>query len=192
MGKKGRFWRGGRSNPSSFHIDGKGYIGIGYLHGWRSDFWEYDPAADKWTKKADFGGGAREWAASFSIGNKGYIGTGYPSVSKDLWEYDPVTNAWTRKADLGGAGRTQAIGLFNGNKGYIGTGSNYADFWEYTPECVQPDPPGKIKGQTVDLCGGRNFNYQIDEVPGALVLHMDSAGQHIYRGRSEFHNHHQA
>ena len=40
------------------------------------DFWEYDPATNAWTQKADFGGTARYGAVGFSIGSKGYIGTG--------------------------------------------------------------------------------------------------------------------
>ena len=40
------------------------------------DFWEYDPATNTWTQKADFGGTTRSVAVGFSIGSKGYIGTG--------------------------------------------------------------------------------------------------------------------
>ena len=61
-----------------------------------NDFWEYDPATDTWTQKADFEGVGRGFAVGFSIGSNGYIGTGLlgnlnyggPS-SKDFWEYDP-------------------------------------------------------------------------------------------------------
>ena len=42
----------------------------------RNDFWEYDPATNTWTQKADFGGTARQYATGLSIGSKGYIGTG--------------------------------------------------------------------------------------------------------------------
>ena len=61
-----------------FSIGSKGYIGTGLLivtfH--FKDFWEYDPATNTWTQKADFGGTARTNAVGFSIGSKGYIGTG--------------------------------------------------------------------------------------------------------------------
>jgi hypothetical protein len=40
------------------------------------DFWEYDPATNTWTQKADFGGTARYSAVGFSIADKGYLGTG--------------------------------------------------------------------------------------------------------------------
>jgi N-acetylneuraminic acid mutarotase len=91
----------------------------------RKDFWEYDPATNAWTQKADFRGGARYGATGFSIGSKGYLGTGRDEnlfPFKDLWEYDPATNAWTQKADLGVEGRKWAVGFSIGSKGYIGTG----------------------------------------------------------------------
>ena len=44
------------------------------------DFWEYDPATNAWTQKADFGGTARLDAVGFSIGSKGYIGTGKRAI----------------------------------------------------------------------------------------------------------------
>ena len=64
----------------------KGYIGTGQdLNGaWRKDFWEYDPAANTWTQKADFGGTERRGALGFSIGNKGYIGTGYNGTVRHI------------------------------------------------------------------------------------------------------------
>src|SRR4249919_3048148 len=62
-----------RGSAVSFSIGNKGYIGTGDSY---NDFWEYDPATNVWTQKADFGGKGRDWATGFSIGNKGYIGTG--------------------------------------------------------------------------------------------------------------------
>lgn len=43
------------------------------------DFWEYDPALDKWTQKADIPGTimGRAYPVGFAFGNKGYIGLGY-------------------------------------------------------------------------------------------------------------------
>jgi N-acetylneuraminic acid mutarotase len=132
-----------RSGAVGFSIGSKGYIGTGvsYDHHGRpsyyQDFWEYDPATNTWTQKADFGGTARYAAVGFSIDSKGYIGTGSNSQN-DFWEYDPATNTWTQKADFGGTARFAAAGFSIGSKGYIGTGTNgngtyYKDFWEYTP-----------------------------------------------------------
>jgi N-acetylneuraminic acid mutarotase len=70
------------------------------------DFWEYDPATNAWTQKADFGGSGRLYAARFTTNGKGYVGTGqsgtYPNYTyyKDFWEYDPISNNWTQKRTL--------------------------------------------------------------------------------------------
>jgi N-acetylneuraminic acid mutarotase len=126
-----------------FSIGSKGYIGTGDgLDPWpvyMDDFWEYDPATNTWTQKADFGGGYRYCAVGFSIGNKGYIGTGNQGnpIMDDIWEYDPLTDTWTQLADFIGGARTNAVGFSIGLKGYIGTGQNDStelnDFWEFNP-----------------------------------------------------------
>ena len=59
----------------------------------KADFWAYDPAADKWTKKADTGGGLRWLGSGFAVGAKGYVGLGtgniYDALKADFWEYTP-------------------------------------------------------------------------------------------------------
>ena len=69
------------------------------------DFYEYDPATNTWTQKADFGGTGRYYAAGFSIGSKGYIGTGgLVLLFKDFWEYTPATaqtpGTWTATGSM--------------------------------------------------------------------------------------------
>ncbi len=128
-----------RSGAVGFSIGSKGYIGTGYdIETYKRDFWEYDPAANTWTQKADFGGIARSNAVGFSIGSKGYVGTGYRNGDKkDFWEYDAAANSWTPKADFAGTARSGAIGFSIDSKGYIGTGSGNGykkDFWEYDPD----------------------------------------------------------
>ena len=70
-----------RHRASGFAIGGRGYVGLGHVNtgGNRAyeDFWEYDPASDTWTQKANFGGGERYHATSFVIGNTGYVGMGH-------------------------------------------------------------------------------------------------------------------
>jgi N-acetylneuraminic acid mutarotase len=134
-----------RTEGVGFVIGNKGYIGTG-VNGQCCtftklyDFWEYDPATDKWVRKADFGGGKRQLAVGFSINGKGYIGTGNSDTKdsfSDFWEYDPITDKWTRKADVPGGERVEAFGLSINGKGYIGIGDssgvNKKDFWEYDP-----------------------------------------------------------
>jgi N-acetylneuraminic acid mutarotase len=147
--QKADFGGDARHYAVGFSIGNKGYIGTGNndFNGGsqKKDFWEYDPATNAWTRKADFGGKARYLAVGFSIGSKGYVGTGDVGNSQhknDFWEYDPITNIWARKADFGGSARYTAIGFSIGSKGYIGTGNALdagnvitprSDFWEYDP-----------------------------------------------------------
>jgi N-acetylneuraminic acid mutarotase len=147
--RKADFGGAARGGAVGFSIGSKGYIGMGSygmpptsIH--LKDFWEYDPVADTWIRKADFEGTTRTAAVGFSIGRKGYIGTGVLSavrisiLYKDFWEYDPAADTWAQKADLGGASRYSAVGFSVGSKGYIGTGAGVLslylkDFWEYDP-----------------------------------------------------------
>ncbi len=129
---------------TGFSVGTKGYYATGRssMGAVLKTVWEYDPATDAWTQKADFGGSARNNAVSFTIGSKGYIGTGWDvaigGYYNDFWEFDPVTNVWTQKAPFPGGDRHEAIGFCIGNKGYLGTGvdSNFIyhnDLWEYNP-----------------------------------------------------------
>ena len=139
----------------AFSIGNKGYAGTGFApvgdmsFELISQFWQYDPITDKWTRLADFAGGERWLAAGFSLGNKGYIGTGAaerggsPGLDpqSDFWEYNPVTDTWTQRASLKGGKRVYAIGFSIGNKGYLGLGTvqgpnspeSKTDLWEFDP-----------------------------------------------------------
>lgn len=157
-----------RDMAVGFSIGNKGFIGTGseiYNCGMPvqcekdyNDFWEYNPANNTWTKKADFEGVARIQAVGFSIGDKGYIGTGgRVGYEKDFWEYNPTNDTWTRKADFPGLARWGAVGFSIGDKGYIGTGENgttrFKDFWEYDPATdtwtQKADFPGTVRGGAV-------------------------------------------
>jgi len=90
----------------SFSIGNKGYIGAGVVFDElgeitpSSGFWEFDPATNTWSQKADVPS-SRTNASGFSIGNKGYMlgGSSTTGFLSDLWSYDPLTNTWTQKAD---------------------------------------------------------------------------------------------
>ena len=128
-----------RESAFGFGIGNKGYIGGGEL---TADFWEFDPAANTWTQKANFPE-VIELAIGFSIGNLGYAGIGMlnSGPTNKFYCYNPITNAWTQKANFGGAARGAAVGFSIGKKGYVGTGLSYytipnemKDFWEYNPD----------------------------------------------------------
>lgn len=130
-----------RSNAVAFTIGNKAYLGLGTFLGmsYFNDFYEYDPATDTWTQKANFPPGARADAVGFSINGKGYITTGGNGVfvNYDMWEYDPVTDAWTQKSNCPGSARSKAQGFAIGNMGYVGLGTDgvndLTDFWAYNP-----------------------------------------------------------
>lgn len=166
--QKADFGGATRSYSVGFVINGKGYIGTGITPVEKiknkddilKDFWEYDPAANKWTKKADFGGKARFRAAGFAIGNKGYIGTGYlghwsDSYNPDFWEYDASTNKWKQLGNFSGlpvTGRADCVGFSIGDKGYLGLGGPQGDlffpnFWEYDPSTDKWKSIKKFKGE---------------------------------------------
>ncbi len=126
-----------RAAASSFAIDGKGYVGLGYnfsvAETVQKDFWTYDQLSNSWTQIADFGGLARSGASGCAAGGKGYIIAGYAdSLKNDIWEYDPALNSWTEKAPLPAIGRHYANALNIGNKVYFGSGE-FSDFWEFDP-----------------------------------------------------------
>jgi len=135
-----------RSGCVAFSIGNKGFVGMGQAYSKKDscfrDFYEYNPANDKWKKISDFPGVARWGAVGFSIGNKGYVGTGVDSsfyqYYNDFWEYDTMKDKWTQKSDIGVQTRKNAVGFNILNKGYIGFGfiNNHGisnDLWEYDP-----------------------------------------------------------
>ncbi len=148
--QKADFGGSGRHGAIAFVVGSKAYVGTGRTSLSASvthvkDFWEYNPATNSWTQKADFAGTARAFAAAFAIGNKGYVGTGNDGAFKnDFYEYDPGTDAWTAKANFGGSAReaANAFALDYNSRGYIGWGYSGSDFtgglwrldtWEYNP-----------------------------------------------------------
>ena len=129
-------------------IGNKIYTGLGHYNGggintlWE-DWWEYDPATNAWTQKADYAGGINYHAACFTIGEYGYVGTGRitssgNNLTKSFYRYDPSANVWTQMTDFAGGARRGAVGFAINGYGYIGTGESpsgplYSDFFRYDP-----------------------------------------------------------
>jgi len=127
-----------RTGAISFSINGKVYAGLGYGDYIRQDFWEFNPASNRWTQKASFPGLARSGAVSFVIDDKGYVGLGTGNgidLYRDFWEYNPATNLWTQVAFFPGVSRTGAVAFSVMGKGYVGLGLNEGSFlndmWEF-------------------------------------------------------------
>jgi N-acetylneuraminic acid mutarotase len=149
-----------RREAFGLSIGNKGYIGGGFFFGNTTtklvpnDFWEYDPASNQWTEKANipntlvanFKQIRRPMA--FSIFDKGFICGGYHNNGapgsgaerNSAQEYNPLNNQWTRIADFGGGIRHSGVAFTIANKGYVGfgvrfaansLGATYNDLWTY-------------------------------------------------------------
>jgi hypothetical protein len=173
-----------RQGAVGFSIGTKGYIGTGYRGTFYKDFWEYNPATNTWTKKADFGGTARYWATGFSIGDKGYIGTGSTGGQgvKDFWQYNQNTSTlasystlpanisttqlsdgiWTKNIsnDIRSSGNAVTI-LSNGN---IGIGSTNPGF---------PLNLSTSLGDKISLYGESGSHYGFGIQAGLLQIHSN-------------------
>jgi N-acetylneuraminic acid mutarotase len=172
-GQKAYYPGGARYLAAGFSIGTKVYLGLGENGGDFpvKDFWEWDQATNKWTRKANFPGYFTGRIVSFTIGTKGYIGTEiHWSTSvpvNEFWEYDPATNAWTQKASIPTTpARYGAVGFSIGTKGYFGIGhkddgmndSYYKDFWEWDQAINvwtrKADFEGTIRGEAVGFSIG--------------------------------------
>ena len=156
-----------RHRTTALAIGNKVYFGLGHYNSAGpnilfDDWWEYDPATNAWTQKANYLGGLMYHAAGFSIGNIGYVGTGRnngAALVNTFYSFDPTTNTWTQKANFPGAGRRGGVGFAIDGFGYIGTGSNYSDFYKYNPSndswtAVAPMPTaGRISAVGFELGG---------------------------------------
>lgn len=91
-----------RKGAAGFSIGDKGYVGLGsHINNdgseeGLSDFWEYDPVTDKWTRKADFPEYITFAYTSFVLNQNGYLING----NKECWQYSPATDKWLEKKPL--------------------------------------------------------------------------------------------
>ncbi|PWL30403.1 MAG: galactose oxidase [Fluviicola sp. XM-24bin1] len=132
-----------RHRTTMLTLGNKIYAGLGHYNGAGpnilfEDWWEFDPATNAWTQKANYLGGICYHAAGFAIDDIGYVGTGRISpqgstLVKDFFKYDPTTNTWTQLTDFPGTGRRGAVGFAIGEYGYVGTGSSSEDMYRYHP-----------------------------------------------------------
>jgi len=127
-----------RFGAGSFAINGKGYVGMGWVTNSGNavtDFYEYSPSINQWTLKANSNFPVYTMI-SFVIGNYGYIGTGYYPYTNVMKFYNVNTDSWTSINPFFGTARQSAVGFSIGNRGYITTGSDGTsmnDLWEYDP-----------------------------------------------------------
>ena len=128
--QKASFGGVGRHRSVGIAIGNKGYIGTGHVNGTGvdisyKDWWQYDPASDSWTQKADFpvsGHGVTAWGTE----TRGYVGGG-SALNGEFYCYNPVTNTWSSIASCPfSPGDVQGFSVQN--KGYVLSGSNIAEY----------------------------------------------------------------
>jgi hypothetical protein len=130
--QKADFGGVGRHRATGISIANKGYMGLGHVNGTGidigyKDWWQYDPASDSWTQKANFPV-LNHGAVAFSTSTRGYVGGG-SALNGEFYEYNPVSNAWAQIASCPlSVGDVQVFSV--ANKGYVYLGNQLA---EYSP-----------------------------------------------------------
>lgn len=133
--QKASFGSVGRHRGTGISIGTKGYMGLGHYNGAgpnivKKDWWEYDPATNSWTQRADYignNGNGNYACMAFGMDEYGYVGGGQVGSDLNLYRYDPVNNEWT----LMGPMPTQYLnreGFVIDNKGYAMSGSTLSEY----------------------------------------------------------------
>ncbi|XOV67229.1 MAG: T9SS type A sorting domain-containing protein [Fluviicola sp.] len=125
---------GARHRGTGCSIGNKGYLGLGHYNGTGvnivlKDWWEYDPATNAWTQKADYIGGTSAGnygVLILSIGDYAYV-TGGAFNDPDVHRYDPKNNVWTTVATAPES-FSNTEGFVIGNKGYAMRSGNLYEF----------------------------------------------------------------
>jgi N-acetylneuraminic acid mutarotase len=120
----------GRHRCTGMSIGNKGYAGLGHMNGTGvnivyQDWWEYDPASNSWTQKANYPApmyGAIAWGNS----TKGYVGGG-TAYSVQYFAFDPDANTWTPIANCPLDATDQTSFSIN-EKGYVIMGNQIAEY----------------------------------------------------------------
>lgn len=130
--KKANFGGVGRHRALGLAIGNKGYIGLGHVNGTGvdisyNDWWQYDPASNSWTQKANYPI-ANHGAVGFGTSTKGYVGGG-SYLNGEFYCYDPQLNTWTPIAPCPTTpGDVQCFSIQN--KGYVLFAT---ELYEYNP-----------------------------------------------------------
>ena len=141
--KKAKIQASGYANvgsPAAFSLGGYGYF-VGGERGTiqNHNTAQYDPIADKWTKKAPLPGDNRAGGTGFSYGHLGYVcfgQIGFTTGYDDFFSYDPATDTWQALTEFPTkAPRAYAVATVVGNNVYLGMGWDIGaktlnDWWQ--------------------------------------------------------------
>lgn len=174
--QKANFTGSARRDAAAFAIGTKGYVGTGinnadaFMGTTLTDFWEYSPATNTWTSKANYPGNFGTgiyYASGFAVSGKGYICCGKegPSnYSNELWEYAPTTNTWLQKSSFPGGVRYGGVAFVIGTLAYFGTGTDEnifnQDFYKYNPTTNVWTPIANFPGSGRFSCSSFTLNNQ--------------------------------
>lgn len=126
----------GRHRGTAGSAGTKGYMGLGHYNGTGvnivlKDWWQYDPATNAWSQKADYIGGTNDGnygVLTLNIDDHVYI-TGGAFNDTETHCYDPKTNTWTTVAT--------APENFTNTEGFVVDGKGYVvrsnDLYEFDP-----------------------------------------------------------
>jgi N-acetylneuraminic acid mutarotase len=134
---------GARHRGTGCAVGNKGYFGLGHYNGTGvnivlKDWWEYDPATNSWSQKADYIGGninGNYGVLTLGIGEYAYV-TGGAFNDPNTHRYNPKTNIWETVASTP-QNFTNIEGFVVSGKGYVLYGSNFYEFdpstntWNY-------------------------------------------------------------
>lgn len=116
--QKSSFGGVGRHRATGCATSHRGYMGLGHHNGAGvdisfKDWWEYDPASDTWTQRANFPVNTHG-ALAFVVDNCPVVGGG-SGLSTQFYKFDPNTNSWAPIANciLSNPGDSQAFSVNN-------------------------------------------------------------------------------
>ncbi|MBL7949991.1 MAG: T9SS type A sorting domain-containing protein [Bacteroidia bacterium] len=158
-----------------FVLNGKGYVVGGaypYSNAHHNTLFEYDPAGDLWTQRANFPQFRR---VPFSIGLNGY---GYAGLGQlqgtqgnayDMYRYDPVIDGWT---PLSGFPNSSSSTYDSRHSYFLLNDTAYVvlqnEFWRYIPAIDQWDSLG-----ITPFSGGVDGSFTINN-KAYVILHNSS------------------
>lgn len=135
---KNNFFTTPRHNISSFSINGKIYMGLGFdQHNFHNDLHVYDPDLNSWKQVASLPSDGLHKTSTFVLNGIGYVVGGSQNGSKACWSYNPLTDSWSQIADFPHDISETASFVLN-NSGYITGGKinkseRTQEVWRYNP-----------------------------------------------------------
>ncbi len=171
--------------PFMFTLNNKGYVSCGEIRkavgvgvDYSKETYEYDPATDKWTKKADFPGDGRLSGTAFVREGKAYCGLGgstdinFKNVFyNDIYSYDAATDKWTKITDYSGSAGVRSVSAVASDVAYVGGGSK----WQtgYNKDWYSIGTPSSVHSTT-----NTNTSTIIYPNPANNVLYVKSANRY--------------